>query len=332
MKKKQAVFTIICCSVAVLILLGVLAVGLQSDGFGLGALRRGDVAEAAENGAYSYVDTWDPEETAVSGLDVEWVNGTVEIKPSKEKVIRIKETSDRALADNERLRLSFSGGVLKIKWENKIINFSLFQNRYKSLTIQVPEEVAGSLKSLKCATASGDIRVSGFTAAKQEFSSASGSLELSGLSGEEGEFSTTSGDVGLAGGDFSKELEASTTSGKVELSGVKTEEVTLNTVSGDVSYTGAAGKADANSVSGAVRYELDSCPEEGDFDSVSGPLILTIPENGGFRADYSSISGKFSSDFPVTGGSGKSGQAVYSSGKARLSFSTTSGDMEVRKK
>ncbi len=332
MKKKQAVFTLVACSIAALVLTGVLIVGLRSDGFGWKRLREESVSGTRqEDGQYRYEYVWDPAETQVNGLNVEWVNGLVEIKPGNESVIKITESSGKELKENQKLQLSSSGGVLKIKWEKSLFTFSLFHNENKNLTVEVPRELAESLDEFSCSTASGSISAAGFTAKEINVSSASGDLNLSGLKGEEGNFSSTSGSVALEDLELSGELNASTTSGNLNFSGTKAEKVVLDTVSGDTFYSGSALRWEANSVSAAVRGELENCPEEADLDAVSGSLTLVIPENPGFDAEYSSISGSFSSDFPVTGDTGKSGRALYSSGKSKFSFSTTSGDMRILK-
>ena len=58
---------------------------------------------------------------------------------------------------------------------------------------------------------------------------------------------------------------------------------------------------------------------------------ITLPENEGFTARYSTMSGGFRTDFPVSGLGGKKGQAVYGSGKTQLEFSSTSGSISVKK-
>ncbi len=331
--KKKAIFTIVACSIAALLLTGVLVVGLTNGGFGLDVLR-----EEAENGfsqiegGSRYEYTWDPAETEVTGLDVEWINGTVEVKVGSGNLIRITERSEGVLKEDRKLKLSSSDGTLKIKWGKEFILFSIFENKRKDLVVEAPKAVAEQLAELKCANTSGTITVSGFTAEDMEFSSTSGNLELSALSGGELEASTTSGDVELENVTLSGELSASTASGSMSFDRVKAEEADLNTVSGAVAYVGELSRLNASSVSAAVRVELAGCPKEADLNSVSGDLTLTIPENKGFEAEYSSVSGSFSSDFPVNGGAAKSDRALYGSGEASFSFSTTSGNMYVRKK
>lgn len=332
--KKKAVFTLVACSIAALLLTGVLAVGLSQNGFGIGALlEEAERGYSSEDGGTRYEYTWDPAETETTGLDVEWINGTVDVTVGSGDVIRIIEKSGKELKSNEKLELSRSGGVLKIKWNHELISFSIFQNRRKDLTVEVPKALAESMEALKCSNTSGKITVSGFTAEELEFSSTSGDLELSGLSGTEADISTTSGKISLDGMKLSEDLDVSSTSGALVLSNVQAKETDLSTTSGSVSYAGSADELKASTVSASVRAELYNCPKKAEMSSVSGGLTLAIPENKGFEAEYNSVSGSFESDFAVTGASGaKSGHALYSGGESSFSFSTTSGDMRILKR
>ena len=327
--KKSAIFTIVACSITVVVLVGVLAVGLMSDGFGVISLFHGETGGPMDQ---EYTYGWDPSETDVDGLDISWINGTVDIKVGSDGIIHIIERSNRELKDQEKLQLSSSGGTLKIKWNQEFISFGLFHNMSKDLTVEVPKELADQLEKLSCANTSGTIRVSGFTAEELSVSSISGDLELSALSAEQAEFTTTSGSIQADSVHALDELNVSTTSGSVNVSGAEAKRADLSTVSGSVNYEGSAEEFSAGSVSASVDAELSACPESADLESVSGSLELTIPENDGFEAEYSSISGGFSSDFPVTGDTGKSGRVLYGKGKAKFEFSTTSGDMRVLKK
>lgn len=328
--KRTAIFTIVACSIAVLLLSCVLVVGLTSDGFGFGMLWRNE-DPAIENPA-EYESFWDTQEDPVTGIDVEWVNGSVELKVGSGSTIRLVERGEKGLKEKDRLKLSSSGGKLKISWgENRFFLFNLFQNQRKDLVVEVPEDVARSLDSLACSNTSGPILASEFIAREMEFSSTSGNLELSFLEGEEGDFSNTSGNISITSSAFSTELSASTTSGTISLSQVKTGKAELSTVSGDTEYTGASEEINISSVSAQITAAMEECPNRADFDSVSGNIVLETPDNAGFEVDYSSISGTFSSDFPVSGDTGKSGRALYGAGKSKFSFSTTSGNMQIRK-
>lgn len=326
--KKRAVFTIVTCSIAVLFLSSILFIGLKSDGFGL-FHPRGETPGEKKN---EYTYTWDPREDGVDGLSVEWVSGSVNLKVGSGDVIRITERSSRALDEKEKLKLSSSGGTLKIVWSDRFLFFPFFQSGEKDLTVEVPKAVAEALEDLSCSTVSGTVSAAGLTAGDLDFSTTSGDMDLTALSGKNLDISTTSGVVECGEISLSERLSASSTSGSLRFRGCQADKTELNTVSGEVSYEGKAERVGASSVSAAIRAELENCPAEAEMDSVSGRLTLVIPENDGFETEYDSISGTFHSDFPVTGGSGKSGRALYAGGKASFEFSTTSGDMEILKK
>ena len=61
---------------------------------------------------------------------------------------------------------------------------------------------------------------------------------------------------------------------------------------------------------------------------MSGLLSLALPQEEGFQAAYSTMSGKFRSDFT---GAEEKGTFLYRTGGADIQFTTTSGDMMVRK-
>ena len=334
--KKKAIFTIAACSIAALFLIFVLAVGLSEDGFGLSRLAR-EAATGWEDPVGEPCEyTWDPEETAVSGLNIDWINGKVEVKVCSGNLIRITETpASGALAEEDQLKLSSSGGILKIQWDSsfRLISLGLFENRRKDLTVEVPRSLAAAMTDISCSNTSGEILISGFTAESLRASSTSGNIDLSDLRlSETLETDTTSGLIYCLGVTAEEGLHASTTSGTITLTDARTGKAELNTVSGKITYSGTAEEFHGSSVSALIRGEFVSCPEKVDLSSVSGLLTVALPENSGFEAEYSSISGNFSSDFPVSGGMGTSGRALYASGTSSFQFSTTSGNMQVLKK
>ena len=67
-----------------------------------------------------------------------------------------------------------------------------------------------------------------------------------------------------------------------------------------------------------MHFELDPLVRE--------DIFLTLPENNGFQARHSSVSGHFTSDFS---GSGQGGGFLYKGGGPLLSFTTTSGDVRI---
>lgn len=126
---------------------------------------------------------------------------------------------------------------------------------------------------------------------------------------------TVSGDVRLTDteGDI---LEASSVSGDVELEGIRVREVTAETVSGDVTFAGP--------VDGKGRYDLKS---------LSGDVVMTVPERPDATVNAVTFSGDIDSVFPVTT-TGRSRRhrfsATWGSGTAKLDLESFSGDIKIR--
>lgn len=327
--KKSAIFTIVACSLVVLILGGVLAIGLTSDGFGvINLLNWEHFGDEGDGKLHEYSETWDAED--VDSLNVGWINGDVNLVVGSGNQIVITERANRELEENQKMRLSESGGTLKIKWNDEFISLGIFHNLYKELTVEVPKELADRLEDLNCSNTSGTVSAKSFLCEEGEFSSTSGSLELEDIQAGTLEVSSTSGTVRLKRLTGEK-LDVSGTSGQIEGDALNFGEAEFSSVSGGIDVAGSFENLSASTVSGSTRLESAVCPSEADLNSVSGSLELFVPKNDGFDAEYSSVSGSFSSDFPTSGDSGKSGRVLYESGKASFRFSTTSGSMFVGK-
>ena len=308
-------------------------VGHRGPVFGGGGRRGVRHRRLRPGGALSfdqdYRYSWNVDEDPVTGLDISWFHGPVELKVGDGNVIYVTERSSGELAEGEQLELSSSGGVLTIKWNSQLLALDLLDTRSKALAVQVPAQVAAQLEELRCTTVSGTVTARGFSAEELEFASDSGSLELYDLRGEEASFQAGSGALLLQGAQIAGELRADTGSGTLELRDVAAGRAELSSVSGGLWYQGQADELSAGTISGAVEAALAACPQQARMTSVSGGLTLALPEDAGFEAAFSSMSGEFRSDFPVSGDRGPSGRALYGDGRCKLEFATTSGSMVV---
>ncbi len=327
MSKKQAIFTIIACSIAVVLLSAVLAVGLHSEGFGF--LAEGAGREKQPYG-HDYPVEFDPSEDPIDSLEVNWEAGPVTIQVTSGGMARVKETSSQPLKEDEMMQVILSDGKLEVNWDHsrfKFFSFGIFGSKAKSLTIELPQEVAGQLVELDCSNISGDMEIGAVTCAEGEFSSVSGGITLKGatFSGDCG-LSTTSGDIVLDKVAAGK-ADASTTSGALHFEGTDLEEGDFDSTSGEITFQGSAKTFHTSSVSGAAHASLSACPEELNMESVSGQLTVELPRSASFRAEHDTVSGEFICDFPTPGGA----QGAYGSGtpQGEFRFSTTSGDMLV---
>lgn len=331
MKKKRAIFTIIACSIAVVFLGGVLAVGLHSDGPDLLAPARGQ--ESTSYGHENVIEL-DPAEDPIEELEITWEDGPVQVIPTTGSLIRITETSNKELTDEEHMQVSAGGRKLEINWDHSRFRFisfrlSFFHNTSKSLVVELPEAVAQALTEVDCSNISGAVAIEGLACQEGAFSTVSGNLSLTGITAAEGcTLSTISGDI-TARGLTAQALHASTTSGALNVSGAALEEADFDTVSGVLVFEGGAQAFSHSTVSGGARAQFTACPQELNMNSVSGGLTVVLPPASSFTAGHDTISGAFTCDFPTTGS--QDGRTLYGTGQAQgqLDFSTTSGNMQV---
>lgn len=332
MQKKRAIFTIITCSIAVVLLSCVLAVGLQSDGFGF-------LARAKEDGqpyGHDHTVDYDPAEYPVENIYIDWEAGPIEISVTDGGPVVVSESSSQVLDESTSMQVTLGDGNLRVKWDKERFRFNLFGwfggQREKLLRIQLPRDVAAQLHEVEASNLSGDMDLSSLAAKSLELNSVSGTFFLTdiSLSGDAG-LNTVSGAV-VAQGLEAKGLGINSTSGNFTLTGIQAQRVDCDTISGATSFAGSATEGFyANSVSGLIHVSLAACPQELSMDSVSGNLTVELPASASFSAGHDTLSGEFSCDFPSTG-MGEGG-AVYGPGPAQgdFHFTTTSGDITVGK-
>ena len=94
---------------------------------------------------------------------------------------------------------------------------------------------------------------------------------------------------------------------------------------------GSGEELSLSTVSGQLSLQVGQHPRQVKLNTVSGRIYAGLPEGEpGFTVEYSSMSGAFSSQFPLSGELGKrKGRAVYGGGGASLRLDTVSGAMEL---
>ncbi len=206
--------------------------------------------------------------------------------------------------------------------------------------------VQGGLLALS--TTSGNLRADELTAAELAASSTSGSITVTlaaaahsvALSSTSGDLafsgdceslalSSTSGNVDAAG-SFAKEAEIGSLSGNMGIQG-SGGALTAHTTSGSVELAGEFESVDFQSTSGNLQAELGMPTSDCRFQTTSGGLGLTLPQNSGFTLRYSTTSGQVSNSFTGHSGKGK-GTDTYGAGGPLLEISTTSGSVSISEK
>ena len=256
----------------------------------------------------------DAQGEGVHSLVISWVSGEVEVLPWEGSELRITETANRPMSDDERMRQTLENGVLTVEWTRRRFRVGPLNLR-KHLVVEIP---AGAvLRRVEVNSVSAPVRLEG--------TAASGELTATTVSGK------------LKGFDLAAPtLALSTVSGKLEAQGFAGDTVSLNTVSGKLEAHGSAPSLKAETVSGRMELGLEDLPQDLHANTVSGRIEATLllpPEDPrGFTVEYESLSGTFECDFPLIGELKKHhGKAVFGDGSARINLETTSGKIELHR-
>jgi DUF4097 and DUF4098 domain-containing protein YvlB len=195
--------------------------------------------------------------------------------------------------------------------------------------ISVPEGVAVDVETvsgdaelreiggdLEVSTVSGDIKIKTATSNVRS-KTVSGDISIRSVHGDV-DVNTTSGEVEVH--DLNGSFEAESVSGDVELIGFsQSDRIDVKTISGDIALSGG--------LETAGTYRIDS---------TSGNVDFAIRSTGGFELLTETLSGDLECDFYVMVSGGridpKSLSGIVGDGAARLSVSTTSGDIRIRKR
>lgn len=168
---------------------------------------------------------------------------------------------------------------------------------------------APRLCSFNVNVVSSSINMNGFEGAFS-FKSVSGDMSLKNLSGSLN-VETVSGDV--IGQDLVGSSHLKSVSGDINLQASSLPSVNVNTVSGDV----------------VLHTALTEGPYK--FHTVSGDVRLLVPAVSQFNVDLHSVSGDFTTNFPLTRSSQSTGRQSASVGTAgpAVSMTSVSGDLQV---
>lgn len=251
---------------------------------------------------------------SVQKIKIDWVAGNVELRVGSGSDVTFSESAYRNLTERQKMRYSVSSdGTLKINFCDDLDNifnwFSVDANMpSKTLVVEVPASLAGSLKEINIDVVSAGV-------------------DLSGVYGTETDIETVSGEIHCADVSVEK-LSLGSTSGAIVCENAQAQKLDLNNVSGSVVAAGEFAEIDAETVSGSVRLDLSTAPNKINVDGVSGSITVALPETAGFAARLDSVSGSISCDLPGTMGSDL---VVVGDGSADYRFGTVSGSLHIKK-
>ena len=250
----------------------------------------------------------------IQRIKIDWVSGSVELRVGSGNDITFSESSYRTLSERQKMRYSVSAdGTLKINFCDDLDNifnwFDLDANMpSKSLVVEVPASLAGTLKDLEVDVVSANVDLSGVYGTETDIESVSGEIKCTDVA--------------------TQKLDLSSTSGSLICENAKAQELNLNNVSGSIRADGEFDQVDLETVSGSVRLGCATAPSKISVDGVSGSITVALPETAQFIAKLDSVSGSISCDFPGTLGSD---MVVVGDGSANYRFGTVSGSLRIEK-
>lgn len=133
--------------------------------------------------------------------------------------------------------------------------------------------------------------------------------------------------VTVPAGWAAQEIRIDNVSGDMTLTDITVTGLTVGNVSGELDFSGSCRTAKVDTVSGDCTLTLTSAPNSIDLDSVSGQLVVALPENTGFTANLDSLSGKLYSDFATTY---QDDTMRYLDGACKISMDSVSGNLRIR--
>ena len=259
----------------------------------------------------------------IDAIVIDWPAGKVSVKNTSDDKISFSETSDKELTDDMKLRYHVDGTTLFIVYSlPKIISL---KNTNKNLKLDLPETFAAN--SFTVYLASADIEAERIVSKNTIINSASGSIGVNVEGADRIELSAASGDIHLMQKGTVKEIEIDTASGKVSAVTGNIGELSIDTASGDVELSSdSVGKFDFETASGKVKLGIRDAFNDGEIETASGGVTLTLPEKQGFVLEYDTASGDFDSGLPLKM---NNGGYVYGDGSARLEVETASGGLQI---
>ncbi|MGN0509468.1 MAG: DUF4097 family beta strand repeat-containing protein [Ruminococcus sp.] len=305
--RKSARNRIIIWSIVSVLLIGLLTVGIigirnyNAFNFKLFSFSNDEIDKMSTGNA-------EFDKNEVKSIDINWTSGTVEIKNGNTDKVEISENVSYDKNSDNAMRWSLDDGKLKIYDSKNAFGFHWFSFSMspKKLTVTLPESI--SLDEFDISSASAEFTAECINADTLDIETASGTIKVDSFEGNKADINTASGTV-----DFTA---------------VSAEDVDVETVSGECTVTGKIEKLNVSGVSSVLNLIVGKNNSEINAETVSGNVnIKTNCDQSGFTANYSSVSGDFSSDFA---GTNKNGKFVYGSGKADYNISTVSGNIDIQ--
>ena len=277
--------------------------------------------------SYANAEKYTAGDTELSGdikkLEINWTSGKVNIAYHAENTVIVKETADKAMDDNQKLRWWLDGDTLRIQYAKSSIHIGW--NLEKELTVTLPESL--KLEEAKIGLTSGSLTAPDLKAEKVELDVTSGSIDAS-AEAETAAINATSGKVTFRLKGDADSLTVRSTSGHVSLEAEKVKEVQVGSTSGKMElHVEEAGKVSAESTSASILADVKKA-DKLRISSTSGSVTAAVSPEPGFTADINTVSGSVNTDVAVTRNGNR---YICGDGSMEIDVSTVSGSIRIEK-
>lgn len=166
--------------------------------------------------------------------------------------------------------------LASVESDNKLI-FNTAANNPSNTTVSISIPYSFNDK--------GDIKVT----------TSSGDIDISNLSPKALTLSTASGYIYLSNSNYNY-LSINTSSSDINLNNINVvEETKLSSNSGVIKFNGNPGVLSCANTSGDINVHIKDTLNNTSLSSISGGISLSLPENSGYKINYETLSGDFTS-------------------------------------
>lgn len=277
--KRNAIIRIVIFSLVIVLLLGILAAGLNIGLFIFNiALDNGE--NTTGSGSIEIDKTGNP----IENLEIDWAAGSILVYPADVETIDIYEAGN--IPEGQEMVYAVNGKTLKISYNKPSIQIGFFSTPRKDLTVVVP---SGWLcHKLSIDAASADISLRNFNGITVDVNTASGTSEFHNCSISNVDIDTASGDVSYVGSLTDLDCDAASADITAVLTAMPNS-ISLDSASGSLDLTlpqeNNGFTVEMDSLSGKFTSEFETTFEDGkyvyyhgmcaiDVDCMSGNIII----------------------------------------------------------
>ncbi len=307
--RKSAIVRIVLWSVVALVLTGILISALTFNKNPNAPIISNDYKYDNEK-EYS-VGATELSANEFTSVRVDWISGNIYLHAYDGDKVKLEETSHDDIEEKYQLRWLVKDNTLYIRPCKSMSSWNLADEiPTKDLFIYIPNDLAVIMDEV-------------------EIDNSSACMSISGITADEFDIASVSGDIWFEKCN-ANEMKIENVSGYVNLTETNADIFDIENVSGNVEIMGIVNSLSADSVSGEVLLCTNQAPQSADILTVSGDIKFQLLESEGFCIDFDSVSGKVTSEFPLTI---NDGEQTYGNGSRDFNFETVSGNayIEIKK-